>query len=104
MNRIQIFSMVVFSLILTSCMNTTNGPVYRDGWKGRHVDEFSKEWQGKGYSCGKRKAREDAGIVECYIRYNQPICPKTIRKGAVYNLATERILGKSSHEVTANCF
>lgn len=90
-------------------MNTTNGLVYKDGWKGRNVAEFIQHWESKGYRCSTGKIKtvdtgRNVGRGSCSKVSILPICPKTYIKLVSYELDTELIRGRMAQETSLNCF
>ncbi|XDZ50084.1 hypothetical protein AB8Q18_07675 [Neisseriaceae bacterium CLB008] len=109
MNKFKAYRVLLFLLFFSACTTTTNTPVYKDDWKGQHVNQFVEKWTNNGYQCRKRQERafdtgNVLGMAECYTYSKALFCPKTIRRGVVYDLDTNAILGKSSYYVDEKCF
>lgn len=101
--------MVIISLMSTGCMSTTNGLVYKDGWKGRNVNEFIQHWESKGYRCGKRETvvlttGEPTGIASCNQTSTAFVCPKYLSKTVSYNLLGGGIKGRVAERSQLGCF
>lgn len=109
MNKFKVYGALFFIMFFSACASTTNIPIYKGDWKGRNVDQFIESWINKGYQCRKRQEKafdtgKVLGMAECYTYSKALFCPKTTRRGVVYDLDTKAILGKSSYYVDAKCF
>ena len=99
----------LFCLMLQGCTGFTAAGVHKQEMIGRDVDQVISELKSKGFTCrGKYQNKvvntgELSGLVNCGIKENALMCPKSYGVYLGYELSSNKVDSFFKDERT-NCF